>query len=81
MDFIKLINDLADFFLKLIRKELHLDSDFPSSIESEPDFLFDVRAGRTNFPSQPVNYYRNPRNQENDGEPMVISDTEIGLIN
>ncbi|CAG9536702.1 unnamed protein product [Cercopithifilaria johnstoni] len=49
------------------------DSDLLSSVESQQDFLFDIRSGPINFSSQLLNQ------EENDSKMIVISDTEIGL--
>uniref|UniRef100_A0A8R1XZF4 Uncharacterized protein n=1 Tax=Onchocerca volvulus TaxID=6282 RepID=A0A8R1XZF4_ONCVO len=52
------------------------DSDFISIIESQPDYVFDVRSGRTNFSSQLINCVDN---RQSDDDSLIISDMEIGI--
>ncbi|VDO71715.1 unnamed protein product [Onchocerca flexuosa] len=53
------------------------DSEFISIIESQPDYVFDVRSGRTNFSSQLINCIDN---QQSDDDSQMKSNMEIGLI-
>lgn len=66
-------------FWRSIKMNYYLDSDLLSSIESQSDFIFNIRLGRTNFSSQRISCAGNQQNDDDD-DLAVISDTEIGLI-
>lgn len=69
----------------VIKKPIQADNDnlatsdelhFMKNVDSQLDFIFDIRSPRTNFSSQSINYIDN----QDDDELIMTPDMETGLI-